>query len=322
MSRNINSQASLITSVAAADVAIAGGELTVKGVGTLNVRKIVRAERIGAYSGSNVETNTITVNTATAGAVYSGSITQVIEGETYTWPFTFTPTGSPTTSTIAAAITVKIQEGIDGGQILGTVSNPVLAPTTIVFVGTPAAPVALVTVSSLMTNAKTYTVSWTALGSTYTTSTSVLTGFSGLVTGDVYRVYLGTAATGTDPKFFNGQTVVGRAASSSTMVLYGIPDTGAGTVTTTTTTGLVVLPVAKETFSDLLVGEESTFVAGTPYVGYEIDFESTPDLDAGIQIPQSIVFSATETNALAFDRALIAALNGSSSFNVLNTFVA
>jgi hypothetical protein len=106
------------------------------------------------------------------------------------------------------------------------------------------------------------------------------------------------------------------------MVLYGIPDTGAGTVTTTTTTGLVVLPVAKETFSDLLVGEESTFVAGTPYVGYEIDFESTPDLDAGIQIPQSIVFSATETNALAFDRALIAALNGSSSFNVLNTFVA
>jgi hypothetical protein len=322
MSRNINSQASLITSVAAADVAIAGGELTVKGVGTLNVKKIIRTERIGAYSGSNVETNTITVNTATAGAVYSGSITQVVEGETYTWPFTFTPTGSPTTSTIAAAITAKIQEGIDGGQILGTVTNPVLAPTTIVFVGTPVAPVAFVTVSALMTNAKTYTVSWTAALSTYTTSTSVLTNFTGLVTGDVYRVYLGTGATGTNPIYFNGQTVVGRAASATTMVLYGIPDTGAGTVITTTTTGLTVLPVAKDTFSDLLVGEETDFVAGTPYVGYEIDFESTPDLEAGIQIPQSIVFSATETNALAFDRALIAALNGSSSFNVLNTFVA
>ena len=324
MSRNLNSQVSLITGVAAADVAITGGELTVKGVGTLNAKKILRTERIGAYSGSNVETNTITVNTATAGAVYSGSITQVVEGETYTWPFSYTAplTGSPTTSTIAAGITAKIQEGIDGNQILGTVSNPVGAPTTIVFVGTPVAPVAFVTVSALITNAKTYTVGFTPGSSTFTTSTSVLTAFTGLVTGDVYRVYLGTGATGTNPIYFNGQTVVGRAASATSMVLYGIPDTGAGTVTTTTTTGLTVLPVAKDTLSDLLVGENSTFVAGTPYVGYEIDFESTPDLDAGIQIPQSILFSATETNALAFDRALIAALNGSSAFNVLNTFVA
>jgi hypothetical protein len=316
MSRNINSQASLITSVAAADVAIAGGELTVKGVGTLNVRKIVRAERIGAYSGSNVETNTITVNTATVGAVYSGSITQVVEGETYTWPFTYTAVTGDTTSTIATAVEAKIQEGIDGNQILGTVSP---STNTIVFVGTSAAPVALVTVSSLMTNAKTYTASWTAAGSTYTGSTSVLIGFTGLVSGDVYRVYMGTGATGNNANYVNGQTLVGRAASATTMVLYGVPN---DTLTTTGITGLVVLPVAKETFSDLLVGEESTFVAGTPYVGYEIDFESTPDLDAGIQIPQSILFSATETNALAFDRALIAALNGSSSFNVLNTFVA
>jgi hypothetical protein len=319
MSRNLNSQASLITSVAASDVSIVGGELTVKGVGTLNVKKIVRTERIGAYSGSNVETNTITVNTATVGVVYSGSITQVIQGVTYTWPFTYTAVTGDTTSTIATALELKIQEGIDGNQILGTVSP---STNTIIFVGNSTAPVAFVTVSSLMSNAKTYTVSWTAAVSTYTSSTSVLTGFTGLVTGDVYRVYLGTGATGTDPKFFNGQTVVGRAASSSTMVLYGIENTGAGTVLTSTTTGLAVLPVAKETLSDLLVGEESTFVAGTPYVGYQIGFESTPDLDAGLQIPQSIVFSATETNGLAFDRALIAALNGSSSFNVLNTFVA
>jgi hypothetical protein len=319
MSRNINSQASLITGVAAADVALAGGELTVKGVGTLNVKKILRTERIGAYSGSQIETNTITVGTATAGAVYSGSITQVIEGETYTWPFTFTaPSGSPSAASIAAAITVKIQEGIDGNQILGTVTNPGLG-ATVQFVGTPVAPVAFVTVSSLMSNAKTYTASWTAAGSAYTGGTSVLTGFSGLVTGDVYRIYMGTGATGANPEFVNGQTVVARAASSSTVVLYGVPNVG---ITTTTITGLVVLPVAKETFSDLLAGEVSTFVAGTPYVGYEIDFESTPDLDAGLQIPQSIVFSATETNGLAFDRALIAALNGSSSFNMLNTFVA
>jgi hypothetical protein len=316
MSRNLNSQASLITSVAAADVSIVGGELTVKGVGTLNVKKIVRTERIGAYSGSNVETNTITVNTATTGVVYSGSITQVIEGETYSWPFTYTAVSGDTTSTIATALEAKIQEGIDGNQLLGTVSP---STNTIIFVGAAAAPVAYVTVSSLMANAKTYTVSWTAAGSTYTAATSVLTGFTGLVTGDVYRIYMGTGATGNNANYVNGQTLVGRAASATTMTLYGVPS---DTLTTTGITGLSVLAVAKETLSDLLVGEETDFVAGTPYVGYEIDFESTPDLDAGLQIPQSIVFSATETNGLAFDRALIAALNGSSSFNVLNTFVA
>jgi hypothetical protein len=317
MSRTINAQATLLTSVAATDVAIAGGELTVKGVGTINLKKVLRTERIGAYTGSNIETNTITVNTATAGVTYTGSITQVVEGATYTWPFAYTAVSGDTTSTIATALELKIQEGIDGGQILGTVSP---STNTIIFVGTAVAPVAYVTVSSLMSNAKTYTVSWTAAGSTYTTSTSVLTGFTGLVTGDVYRVYLGTGATGTNPIYFNGQTVVGRAASASTMVLYGIPDTGAGTVLTLTSTGLSVLAVAKETFADLLTGEEDSFVSGTPYVGYQIEFESTPDLEAGINIPQAIVFSATETNALAFDRALIPALNGSSSFNVLNTF--
>lgn len=317
MSRTINAQATLLTSVAATDVAIAGGELTVKGVGTINLKKVLRTERIGAYTGSNIETNTITVNTATAGVTYTGSITQVVEGATYTWPFAYTAVSGDTTSTIATALELKIQEGIDGGQILGTVSP---STNTIIFVGTAVAPVAYVTVSSLMSNAKTYTVSWTAALSTYTTSTSVLTGFTGLVTGDVYRVYLGTGATGTNPIYFNGQTVVGRAASASTMVLYGIPDTGAGTVLTTTSTGLSVLAVAKETFADLLTGEEDSFVSGTPYVGYQIEFESTPDLEAGINIPQAIVFSATETNALAFDRALIPALNGSSSFNVLNTF--
>jgi hypothetical protein len=315
MSRNINAQATLLTSVAAADVAIAGGELTVKGVGTINLKKVIRTERVGAYTGSNVETNTITVNTATAGVTYSGSITQVVEGSTYTWPFAYTAVSGDTTSTIATALELKIQEGIDGGQILGTVSP---STNTIIFVGTAVAPVAGVIVSSLMSNAKTYTVSWTAAGSTYTAGSSVLTGFSGLVTGDVYKIYMGTGATGNNAVYVNGQTLVGRAASATTMVLYGVPS---DTLTTTGITGLAVLAIAKETFADLLAGEEDSFVSGTPYVGYQIQFESIPDLEAGLNISQAIVFSATETNALAFDRALIPAFNGSLANTTLwNTF--
>jgi hypothetical protein len=130
---------------------------------------------------------------------------------------------------------------------------------------------------------------------------------------------MGTGATGTAPEYINGQTVVGRAASATTMVLFGVPSVA---ITTTTISGLTVLPSAVETFEDLLVGENDSFVSGTPYVGYQIQYESTPDLEAGVNIPQAIVFSATETNALAFDRALIAGLNASSTFNILNTFVA
>jgi hypothetical protein len=316
MSRNINAQAVLLTSVAASDVLIAGGQLSVKGVGSINLKKVVGTERIGATTGSNVETNTITVNTATAGVTYSGSITQVINGSTNVWPFSYTAVSGDTTSTIATALELKIQEGIDGNQILGTVSP---STNTIVFVGTAVAPVSGVVVSSLMSNAKTYTASWTAAGSTYTGSTAVLTGFTGLVTGSVYRIYMGTGATGTAPEYINGQTVVGRAASTTTMTLFGVPNVA---ITTTTISGLTVLPSAVETFEDLLVGENDSFVSGTPYVGYQIQYESTPDLEAGVNIPQAIVFSATETNALAFDRALIAGLNASSTFNILNTFVA
>jgi hypothetical protein len=316
MSRNINAQAVLLTSVAATDVLIAGGQLSVKGVGSINLKKVVGTERVGATTGSNVETNTITVNTATVGATYSGSITQVINGSTNVWPFSYIAISGDTTSTIATALELKIQEGIDGNQILGTVSP---STNTIVFVGTAVAPVSGVVVSSLMSNAKTYTASWTAAGSTYTGSTAVLTGFSGLVTGSVYRINMGTGATGTAPEYINGQTVVGRAASATTMTLFGVPNVA---ITTTTISGLTVLPSAVETFEDLLVGENDSFVSGTPYVGYQIQYESTPDLEAGVNIPQAIVFSATETNALAFDRALIAGLNASSTFNILNTFVA
>ncbi len=129
---------------------------------------------------------------------------------------------------------------------------------------------------------------------------------------------MGTGATGNNAVYVNGQTLVGRAASATTMVLYGVPS---DTLTTTGITGLAVLAIAKETFADLLAGEEDSFVSGTPYVGYQIQFESIPDLEAGLNISQAIVFSATETNALAFDRALIPAFNGSLANTTLwNTF--
>ena len=311
MSRNINAQAVLLSNVAASDVVYSNGNLNVKGVASIPTKKITSASRIGQASGSQIETNTITVNTATVGATYSGSITQVIEGKTYTWPFSYTAVTGDTTSTIADAVAAKIQAGIDGNQILGTQTSP---SNTIVFVGTSVAPSAGIVVSSLMTNAKTYTVSWTAAGSTYTAATSVLTGFSGLVTGDLYLINMGTGATGNNANYVNLQTLVGRAASASTMVLYSVPN---DTLTTTGITGLTVLAEPAGGLDDLMTGT-SGYSSTAPYAGYLVEFETSNGVEAGVNLPLAIIFNASDTNALAFDRALIAGLTGTSAFSSLN----
>lgn len=325
MSRNINAQAVLLSSVTASDIVYSNGNLNVKGVGSIPVKKIISASRIGQPSGSQIETNTITVGTATPSATYSGSITQVIDGATYTWPFSYiAPSGSPSAATIAAGITAKIQEGIDGNQILGTVSNPGGAPTTIVFVGTSVAPAAGVIVDSKMSNAKTYTATWTAAGATYTAATSILTGFSGLVTGDIYRINLGTGtttATAADAVYFNGQAVFGRAASASTMLILGGIPSSISAVTLSGTTGLSVLAEPAAGLEDLMTGISGYSSTGT-YVGYLIEFETSNGVEAGVVSPTAIIyniFGVSDVNAVAFDRALAAGLNGSSALSALNT---
>lgn len=315
MSRNINAQAVLLSNVAATDVAYLNGNLNVKGVGSIPVKKITSATRIGQPSGSQIETNTITVGTATGSATYSGAITQVIEGATYTWPFSYVaPSGSPTAATIAAGITAKIQEGIDGNQILGTVSNPGGAPTTIVFVGTSVAPAAGVTVDSKMSNAKTYTSPWSA--GAYTIASSSLAGFTNLVVGNLYRVNFGTGTTGADAAYFNLQTGFGLATSATAMTIFaGTPATG--TITSTAAT-ISALAEPARSLESLMAGIDG-YSATAPYVGYLIEFETSNGVEAGVVSPVAILFNASDTNALAFERALTAGFNGSSVFSALNT---
>jgi hypothetical protein len=314
MSRNINAQAVLLSNVAATDVAYLNGNLNVKGVGSIPVKKITSATRIGQASGSQIETNTITVGTATGSATYSGAITQVIEGATYTWPFSYVaPSGSPTAATIAAGITAKIQEGIDGNQILGTVTNPG-SGATIAFVGTSVAPAAGVTVDSKMSNAKTYTSPWSA--GAYTIASSSLAGFTNLVVGNLYRVNFGTGTTGADAAYFNLQTGFGLATSATAMTIFaGTPATG--TITSTAAT-ISALAEPASSLESLMAGIDG-YSATAPYVGYLIEFETSNGVEAGVVSPVAILFNASDTNALAFERALTAGFNGSSVFSALNT---
>jgi hypothetical protein len=316
MSRNINAQAVLLSNVAASDVVYINGNLNVKGVGSIPVKKITSAARIGQASGSQIETNTITVGTATGGATYSGSITQVVEGATYLWPFSYTaPAGSPTAASIAAAITVKIQEGIDGNQILGTVTNPG-SGATIAFVGTSVAPAAGIIVDSKMSNAKTYTSPFS--GGAYTSSGSVssLAGFTGLTIGNLYRVNFGTGSTGADAAFFNGNAGFGLATSATAMTIFaGIP-ASVTIVSTAATVSALAEPVGS--LASLMTGTDG-YSSTAPYVGYLLEFETANGVEAGVVSPTAILFNATDTNALAFERALTAGLNGSSAFSSLNT---
>jgi hypothetical protein len=314
MSRNINAQAVLLSNVAASDVVYINGNLNVKGVGSIPVKKITSASRIGQPSGSQIETNTITVNTATAGVTYSIAITQVIEGKTYTWPATYTAISGDTTTTIATALKNKVQEGIDGNQILGTVSNLLTPGTTIVFVGTSVAPAAGVVVSSLLSNAKTYTSPFSA--GAYSAGASTLTGFTGLTIGSLYRVNFGTGSTGADAAYFNGNAGFGLATSATTMTIFaGIPST-ATIVSTAATVAALAEPVGS--LESLMAGIDG-YSSTAPYVGYLIEFETSNNVEAGVVSPIAILFNATDTNAILFERALSAGLNGSSAFSALNT---
>jgi hypothetical protein len=310
MSRNINAQSVLLSSVSASSVVTGnGGEVVFPGVPAIQITKVNKVTYIGATTGVP-QINTITVNTATAGVIYNVAITQLVNGATYTWPVQYTAITGDTTSTIADALMAKIQSGIDGNQILGTVTSPT---NTVVFVCSVAAPVALVTVSSLMTNAVTLPVTWSA--GAYTNATSSLAGFTGLVANKVYRIYIASGVTGTGAANFNGKTLVGIASSTSALTLFGVPNTAA----TTTGAVLTVIPDAFENLQEFLLGV-SGYVSGTPYVGYEIQYESIPDTEAGIQIPQAVLFNATDASALAFDRAVLAALDGSVPATALNSF--
>jgi hypothetical protein len=317
MSRNLNSQTVLLTTVqsAGADVVTGnGGELKVTGVEAIDLRKVNKTTYLASTAG-NPQIHTITsTTTIAASTTYSGSITQVVEGATYTWPFTYTtPSSAPGAAAFYAAIEDKIQEGIDGNQILGTVTS---SGSGTVFTCTTVAPVAYVTLSNL-TDVVTSTVTFAYSAVTNATPrVATSTGATGAVTGKLYRVRV-SSATGAGAADLSGRTLIAKATSATDFTLYGTSNTGA-------ITGMVATIVndAADNLQDYLVGCDG-YVSTDAFVGFEVDYESSPDLDAGIQIPQAIIADATlnsDANIANFVNAMITALNGSSSSTVLNTF--
>ena len=325
MSRNINAQSALLTTVAAsgADVVVGnGGELKIKGVSAIELKKISKVNYI-ATKGANPQIHTITSTIAIAGATtYSGAITQLVEGKTYIWPFSYTtPATPPSASVFYTALNAKIQEGIDGNQILGTMSG---GSTDSVFTCTATAPVASITLTKL-SNSIANTVTITVGTSTISNPTGlprVLT--SGAATGATdgkYYFITFSGVTGAGAADLNGRTILARkVAGGNTFTLYGTTGASGLTVVSTSAT-IIVQPAPTNDIPSFLIGV-SGYNASSDYAGAEIEYESVPDLEVGLYLPQAVFVDATANSVANVDdffTALTAAVNGSVPTSVLNT---
>lgn len=318
MSRNINAKSNLLSTVAAsaADATVQGGDLLVTGVEPIELKKVSRSVLMGTLGG-NSQIKTITYGTKTAGVVYSGYLEQRAEGKLYRYGFQYEcPSPAPADAAFYAAIAALIQGGIDGNQILGSVSS---SGSGVVFTASAAA--ATVEFDSPnLSAATTVAVNITAAGSSFSTGVFTSGAATGMTVGKMYRVSM-TGVTGANASRVNGKTFFCLALTSTTFFVFNL--IAASTLTTTTGT-YTVLPDSTNDQSSFL-GLTSGYSASSQYIGYEIEFEQTGALDSGIYQPQAIFADATaNSNANVNDLllALTGYLDGSSASTVLNTIQA
>lgn len=312
MARNINAKTNVLSTVQAsgADAVVVGGELLVTGVEPIELKKVSRSGLIGT-TGGNPKIQTITAGAITAGVSYTGVIEQRVEGTLYQFTFNY-PCPSPAPAAFYAAIAALFQAGIDGNQILGSVTS---SGSGVVFTPSVLAATPNLTLNGL-SSATSNAVTVTAAGSSFSTGVLTSGAATGAVVGQLYQIAF-TGVTGGDAARVNGKTFFAKALTSTTFFVYNL--ISASTLTTTTGT----MTVANTSFNN-----QSGFLALTSgdsgtgsYLGYQIEFEETGALDSGIMQPQAIFLDASQTNANVNDLLLelTGYLDGSSASTVLNT---
>jgi hypothetical protein len=309
---NLNKKVNVLSTLqaAGADVALSNGVLSITGVKGIPVRNIANANIVASLAGLPV-VNTITSTAAVAGSTtYSGNIEQVIEGRTYSEPFSYTtPASAPSDAAFYASIAALIQGALDGGQLVGTVSS---SSSGVVFTGTVNAPIAGFALSNLSVSSPAKTL--TAAGSSATNATPrVFTAGAahGLTVGGIYRITF-VGVTGAGAADLNKE-VFGVVTSATDITLFNTSATGA--VVTTTASSITVSNDGKQTFADEASGITG-YAATTNYIGLDVEFLSQNNVDAGIVQPRLVLGDATANSVVvtnAFVQAIIAALNGSNA---------
>jgi hypothetical protein len=285
MSVNLNEKVAVLSTLqaAGADVVVSGNQLIVTGVDPIPLYNVQGVAPVASFKGLNNTYTLTSVGAIASGAIYDGSITQVISGKTYQFAFSVTASATDTLTTLYAAIGAQISGAITTGQLLGTTSNSV---SGVVFAGTNDAPQADWAVNSLLTVA----ITATTLTSTSCTNAAprVYTSSAhGLTVNGIYRVKF-SGVTGAGAADLNG-TKIGVATSATEITLFGTSATGAvGFVGSTVT----VLPDGDETFARV-AGGVTGFSPTTAYAGYLISYIAQADLESGVVSTQWILLDYT-----------------------------
>jgi hypothetical protein len=292
MSVNLNEKVAVLSTLqaAGADVLVSGNQLIVTGVDAIPLYNVQNVAPVASFEGLKNTYTLTSVGAIASGAIYDGSITQVISGKTYQFAFSVTASATDTLTTLYAAIGAQISGAITTGQLLGTTSNSV---SGVVFAGTVDAPQADWAVNSLLTVAITATtLTSTSCGNT--TPRVYASSAHGLTVGGIYRVKF-SGVTGTGAADLNG-TKIGVVTSATDITLFGTSATGTvGFVGSTVT----VLPDGDETFARV-AGGVTGFLPTTAYVGYLISYIAQADLESGVVSTQWILLDYTNNTTNVF----------------------
>jgi hypothetical protein len=292
MSVNLNEKVAVLSTLqaAGADVVVSGNQLIVTGVDPIPLYNVQNVAPVASFEGLKNTYTLTSVGAIASGAIYDGSITQVISGKTYQFAFSVTASATDTLTTLYAAIGAQISGAITTGQLLGTTSNSV---SGVVFAGTVDAPQADWAVNSLLTVA----ITATTLTSTSCTNAAprVYTSSAHLLTvNGIYRVKF-SGVTGTGAADLNG-TKIGVATSATEITLFGTSATGTVGFDGSTVT---VLPDGDETFARV-AGGVTGFLPTTAYVGYLVSYIAQADLESGVVSTQWILLDYTNNTTNVF----------------------
>jgi hypothetical protein len=295
---NVNTNLYILNTIQAsgADVVVSGGLLSVTGMpNAIPVNNVQSFELIPSLGGLGIAyTITATIAANTQYDVYIRQLGNDNQINSYVASVSI-GASAPAAAAFYALLGQQIQNGIDGGQILGTQTND---GSGVVFTTTSVAPQALisgnVTVSAAVT-------SLTAAGSSATNaSPRVLTAGAAhnLVVGKVYRIAI-SGVTGAGAADLNA-VKFGLVTGADTIAILGTSASGAVVTTSATMT---VINDGVRTLSEV-IGGAATFAPAKSYAAVSVSFRQNTAVSPAPVNTQVIGLNLTDNTAANWNNCL------------------
>jgi hypothetical protein len=287
MALNLNERVQVLNAVALTDITVLNGTVYINGADSINKYKVQNLPQyIGTTEGVPGE-YLITSTAAIAGdTTYGGVMQQVLSGETYNFPFSYTtPASAPAAAAFYASIGAVIQAGINGGAVFGTLTT---SASGVAFVGTAEAPVIAFASSNLTSTQTPKTLTVTVFNNAGIGVSREITAVAhGLTIGRVYNVtFSGLAGAGSAS--LNGRTFPCIPTTVDLISVIGTSATGAVTFGSATFT---VNNDAVQTFYSE-AGGMTGYSAANSYVGIQVTQVSEAAVESGVVIPQVLLVNA------------------------------